>query len=51
MVVGLEDPPLRLLLGADVLRAVREKIADLGASIDAWEKVTLDVGFPAAAPQ
>jgi NAD(P)-dependent dehydrogenase (short-subunit alcohol dehydrogenase family) len=51
MVTGLGEPPLRLLLGADVLRAVREKIADLSASIDSWEKVTLDVGFPAPTDQ
>ena len=48
LVTGLDEPPLRLLLGADVLNAVRQKIADLTASIDAWEKVTLDVGFPEA---
>ena len=27
MLTGLDDPPLRLLLGHDVLKAVREKIA------------------------
>ncbi len=48
LVTGLDEPPLRLLLGADVLNAVRQKIADLTASIDAWEKVTLDVGFSEA---
>jgi NAD(P)-dependent dehydrogenase (short-subunit alcohol dehydrogenase family) len=47
MLTGLEDPPLRLLLGHDVLKAVREKLADLSASIDAWEAVTKDVNFPA----
>lgn len=46
-VVGLDDPPLRLLLGRDVLAAVREKLAELTASIDAWEHVTVDVDFPA----
>ena len=45
MVTGLEEPPLRLLLGADVLAATRDKIRDLSASIDEWEAVTLDVGF------
>lgn len=45
MLTGLDDPPLRLLLGADVLQAVRDKIAQLSASIDAWEHVTLDVGY------
>jgi NAD(P)-dependent dehydrogenase (short-subunit alcohol dehydrogenase family) len=46
MVVGLDEPPLRLLLGRDVLAAVREKIADLTASIDQWESVTKNVNFP-----
>ncbi len=46
-VVALDDPPLHLLLGKDVLAAFREKLADLQASIDAWEETTLDVGFPA----
>jgi NAD(P)-dependent dehydrogenase (short-subunit alcohol dehydrogenase family) len=45
MVTGLDDPPLRLLLGSDVLAATREKLAAMAASIDAWEQVTLDVGF------
>lgn len=49
MLVGLDDPPLRLLLGADVLQATRAKLAELSASIDEWESVTLDVGpVPAA---
>jgi NAD(P)-dependent dehydrogenase (short-subunit alcohol dehydrogenase family) len=46
MVTGLDEPPLRLLLGADVLAATREKLAAFSASIDAWEAVTLDVNFP-----
>ncbi|WP_370195045.1 oxidoreductase, partial [Nocardioides sp.] len=49
MLVGLDDPPLRLLLGADVLQATRAKLAELSASIEEWESVTLDVGpVPAA---
>ena len=48
MVAGLDEPPLRLLLGRDVLAAVREKIAELTASIDQWEPVTKDVNFPKA---
>lgn len=47
MLAGLDDPPLRLLLGHDVLKAVREKLAALSASIDEWEAVTKDVNFPA----
>ena len=46
MVSGLDDPPLRLLLGQDVLDATREKLTDMNASIDHWESVTLDVNFP-----
>src|SRR4051794_30313992 len=41
MVAGLEEPPLRLLLGKDVLAAVRAKLAETAASIDAWEHVTI----------
>ncbi len=47
MVVGLDEPPLRLLLGADVLQAAREKYTALLASIDEWEPVTVNVNFPA----
>jgi NAD(P)-dependent dehydrogenase (short-subunit alcohol dehydrogenase family) len=46
MVTTLDEPPLRLLLGRDVLAAVREKIAAMTASIDQWESVTKDVNFP-----
>ena len=48
MLSRLESPPLRLLLGGDVLGATRAKLADFTASLDAWEDVTLDVGFPDA---
>jgi NAD(P)-dependent dehydrogenase (short-subunit alcohol dehydrogenase family) len=41
----LDEPPLRLLLGRDVLKAMRDKIAALSASIDEWESVTRDVNF------
>jgi NAD(P)-dependent dehydrogenase (short-subunit alcohol dehydrogenase family) len=47
MLTTLEEPPLRLLLGRDVLKAVREKLAAFSASIDEWEAVTTDVNFPA----
>lgn len=46
MVTELDKPPLRLLLGEDVLAATREKLADMNASIDKWESVTVDVNFP-----
>ena len=46
MVTEIDDPPLHLLLGHDVLHAFRQKLADLSASIDEWESVTKDVNFP-----
>ncbi len=46
MLAELDDPPLHLLLGRDVLAAFRQKLADLAASIDEWETVTVDVVFP-----
>jgi len=46
MVAGLDEPPLRLLLGGDVLHATREKLAAMTASIDEWEAVSRDVNFP-----
>ncbi len=45
MVTKLDDPPLRLLLGRDVLKALRDKIAAMTASIDEWASVTKDVNF------
>ncbi len=46
MLTELDAPPLRLLLGHDVLAAFRTKLAELSASIDEWESVTKDVNFP-----
>ncbi|MEO8815714.1 MAG: oxidoreductase [Mycobacterium sp.] len=48
MVTTLDEPPLRLLLGRDVLKAMRDKLAALSTSIDKWEAVTKDVNFPTA---
>jgi NADP-dependent 3-hydroxy acid dehydrogenase YdfG len=45
MVTELDDPPLRLLLGRDVLKAMRDKIAATSASIEEWKAVTKDVNF------
>lgn len=45
-VTTLDEPPLRLLLGRDVLKAMRDKIAAMTASIDEWEALTRDVNFP-----
>jgi NAD(P)-dependent dehydrogenase (short-subunit alcohol dehydrogenase family) len=39
------DPPLHLLLGADVVAALRAKLGDLARSVDEWEDVARDVGF------
>ena len=44
-IVGMDDPPLRLLLGQDVLHAFREKSAAWTASVDEWEPVTTSVNF------
>jgi hypothetical protein len=46
MVTKLDDPPLRLLLGRDVLNAMRDRIAAMTASIEEWKSVTKDVNFP-----
>jgi NAD(P)-dependent dehydrogenase (short-subunit alcohol dehydrogenase family) len=46
MISALDEPPLRLLLGRDVLKAVRDKITAMSASIDEWEAITKDVNFP-----
>ena len=48
MVTTLDEPPLRLLLGRDVLKAMRDKIAAMSASIEEWKSVTKDVNFPTA---
>jgi NAD(P)-dependent dehydrogenase (short-subunit alcohol dehydrogenase family) len=48
MVTTLDEPPLRLLLGRDVLKAMRDKISAMSASIDEWKAVTKDVNFPAS---
>ena len=46
MVAGLDEPPLRLLLGKDVLAAVRTKLAEMTASIEEWEAVSVDTDLP-----
>jgi hypothetical protein len=45
MIADLDEPPLHLLLGRDVLAAFRQKLAELQATVDAWESVTKDVNF------
>lgn len=44
---NMEDPPLHLLLGEDVLNAFRQKLDDWQALISEWESVTRDVNFAA----
>ena len=44
-IAEMDDPPLRLLLGQDVLHAFREKSASWAASVDEWEDVTLSMNF------
>ena len=43
--VGMDDPPLRLLLGQDVLHAFREKTAAWSAAVDEWEEVSISMNF------
>ncbi|OBH37850.1 short-chain dehydrogenase/reductase [Mycobacterium sp. E342] len=45
MVATLDEPPLRLLLGRDVLKAMRDKLAAFSSSIEEWKSVTKDVNF------
>jgi len=44
-VVAHPDPPLHLLLGPDVVDALRSKLADLERSLAEWEAVSRDVDF------
>ena len=44
-IVAMEDPPLRLLLGQDVLNAFRDKTAAWTATVDEWEQVTTAMNF------
>ncbi|WP_075259755.1 oxidoreductase [Herbaspirillum camelliae] len=39
------DAPIHLLLGSDAVKLVREKMAKMGADIDAWEKVSVSTDF------
>jgi NAD(P)-dependent dehydrogenase (short-subunit alcohol dehydrogenase family) len=49
-VVAHPAPPLHLLLGPDVVDALRAKIADLERSLEEWEGVSRDVRFPEDEP-
>jgi NAD(P)-dependent dehydrogenase (short-subunit alcohol dehydrogenase family) len=46
--VEAEDPPVHLLLGADALALVRDKLKSLSVEIDAWEDLTLSTNFAGA---
>ncbi|EJJ30329.1 oxidoreductase [Rhizobium sp. CF142] len=46
--VEAENPPVHLLLGADALTLVRDKLKSLSAEIDAWEDLTLSTSFAEA---
>ncbi len=46
--VEAENPPVHLLLGADALALVRDKLKSLSVEIDAWEDLTLSTSFAEA---
>lgn len=43
--VAAENPPLRLPLGADSVRYLRDKLAAMSAEIDSWEAIASDTRF------
>jgi NAD(P)-dependent dehydrogenase (short-subunit alcohol dehydrogenase family) len=43
--VNSDEPPAHLLLGADAIKLVDQKLADLRAEYDAWKDVTLSTDF------
>jgi len=44
-VVESPNPPLRLVLGADAVGAIRGKLAAVEAELDAWEPISLNTAF------
>lgn len=48
--VDAPRPPLRLPLGADAFRRIREKLARQCGELDAWEAIGGDTSFPDASP-
>ncbi|MBX5135503.1 oxidoreductase [Rhizobium lentis] len=46
--VEAEKPPVHLVLGADALSLIRDKLKSLSAEIDAWENLTLSTDFAEA---
>ena len=47
-VVESDNPPLRLVLGADALEGVRKKLSSVSKELDAWEEVTVNTAFEGA---
>lgn len=43
--VESDKPPLRLVLGADALGAIREKLSSVSEEISAWEEITINTSF------
>ncbi|MFC5747857.1 oxidoreductase [Actinomadura rugatobispora] len=48
--VEAAEPPGRLPLGADAVKAVRGKLAGVGGELDAWEDVAVSTAFEPAGP-
>lgn len=44
--VGMENPPVHMLLGSDALALVRKKLTTLGAEIDSFEELSLSTDDP-----
>lgn len=44
----MDDPPPTLVLGTGLLASYRERLADIGARLDAWEEASVSVDYPAA---
>jgi len=46
-VLDADEPPLRLVLGADALDNIRQKYEELGAELARWEEVARSTAFDA----
>jgi NAD(P)-dependent dehydrogenase (short-subunit alcohol dehydrogenase family) len=44
-VIAAKDPPVHLLLGADAVRNVGDKLAALGSEFEAWKQVSTSTDF------
>jgi NAD(P)-dependent dehydrogenase (short-subunit alcohol dehydrogenase family) len=44
-VLDSEEPPLRLVLGADAIEGIREHLAGLNAELDEWERLGADTAI------